>query len=72
MTDNITSNFESLNEEDMDKFAGKWVAIIDNRVIISGNSFKEIYNFVKERYPGKRPLIGKIPEATPIILHSIK
>ncbi|HTY43693.1 MAG TPA: DUF5678 domain-containing protein [Patescibacteria group bacterium] len=66
----IISNFESLNEEDMSKYAGKWIAIIDNQVVANKNSFKEIYEFTKMKFPNKKPLFGKLPEAT-IISFSI-
>lgn len=67
----IISNFESLSEEDISKYAGEWIAIVDNKVIVHGKSFKEVYEFVKEKYPKERPLIGKLPEASPVIFSII-
>ena len=67
----IMSNFESLSEEDASKYAGKWIAVIDRRVVIYGNSFKEVYNEVKKQFPNKRPLIGKFPESVPIVFSNI-
>lgn len=65
--ENITHNFESLSEQDMLKYAGKWIAIVESKLVISGNSFKEVYNYVKENLPNKKPLIGKLPEAVPSV-----
>ncbi len=70
--DRISSNFESLNKEEISQFAGKWIAIINNQVVINATSFKEVYNYVKKEFPNQKPLIGKIPESNPIVLNSIR
>ncbi|GBE20545.1 MAG TPA: hypothetical protein ENG87_02420 [Candidatus Pacearchaeota archaeon] len=67
----IISNFESLSEEDITKYAGEWIAIIDNKVVAHSESFKEMYAVVETNYKGKKPLIGKLPEAIPIVLSII-
>jgi len=68
MNRDIISNFESLSEKDLLKYAGKWIAIIDGKVVESDESFKELYKSVKEKYVGKRPLFGKVPELSPTVL----
>jgi hypothetical protein len=69
---NIISNFESLSEEDLSKYAGEWIAILDGKVVIHNKSFKELYLTIKNNYPSKeRPLIGKLPEAVPTVLSII-
>jgi len=65
------SNFESLEEKDVTKYAGRWVAVVNGKVISSGDSFIFVYNESKKKYPGVRPLIGKLPEAIPIVLSSV-
>lgn len=64
----IISNFESLSEEETSKYAGEWVAVIDNKIVMHSKSFKEVYKFIKKNYPNEKPLIGRLPEATPIVL----
>jgi hypothetical protein len=64
----IISNFESLTEEDISKYAGQWIAVIDGKVVFNSKSFKHLYTSVKEKYPSKKPLIGKLPEAIPTTL----
>ena len=68
MMEEIIANFESISEEDMTKYAGEWVAIVDRKVVMHSNSFKEINEFVKTYYPNKRALIGKLPEALPTVM----
>ncbi len=64
----IVSNFESLSEEDMSKYAGEWIAVIDNKLVAHSSSLKEVYEFTKQNYPNKKPLIGRLPEDKLIIL----
>lgn len=68
MGQEIISNFESLSEKDMKNYSGKWVVIIGGGIVLSGDSFKEIYKIAKEKFKDKRPLFGKIPELTPTVL----
>ncbi|MBT4135948.1 succinyl-CoA synthetase subunit alpha [archaeon] len=67
MLQQINSNFESLSEEDLMKYSGKWIAIIDNSVVLENKSFGELMEGVKKNYPNKKPLIGKIPETDLLI-----
>ncbi|MBI5148211.1 hypothetical protein HZA33_00860 [Candidatus Pacearchaeota archaeon] len=64
----IISNFESLSEKDISAYAGEWIAVVKNKIVIHGKSFREVYTFVKKNYPKDKPLIGKLPEAIPIVL----
>ena len=42
MQEQINSNFESLSPEDLNKYSGQWIAIIDNSIVINSESFKDI------------------------------
>ena len=59
----IISDFDSLSEEKFTEYAGKWIAVIEGKIIVHGSSFKEVYEIVSKKYPEKKPLIGKLPEA---------
>ena len=63
----IISNFESLSGEEISKYAGEWIAVLDNKIVIHNKSFKEVHEFIKKNYPNERPLIGKLPEAIPTV-----
>lgn len=64
----ILSNFESLSEEDISKYAGEWIAIVDNKIVSHGKSFRDVFAEAKKNYPGKRPLFGKLPENSLTVL----
>ncbi len=43
------------------KYAGKYVAVIDERVVASGESAAEVETEAKRAYPGKSPSVLLIP-----------
>ena len=61
-------NFESLKAEQLSKYAGEWIAVIDKKIVAHGKSFREVYNYVKKQFPNERPLIGKLPDSVPVVL----
>ena len=68
MMQETIANFEALSEEDISKYAGEWMSIIDQKVVAHSKDFKDINEILKERYPKKRPLITKLPLAMPTVL----
>ena len=64
----IVDNFESLSEKEFSEYAGEWVAVVDGNVVAHNKIFKEVYEFIKEHYSREKPLMGRIPEATPVVL----
>lgn len=51
------SNYEWFIKEDLSRYAGDWVVIIDKKIVSSG---KDVGKLVKELYPSKRPFVTKI------------
>jgi len=47
--------------------SGKWIAVVE-KDIISGNSAKEVFEKVRERYPNREPFIMKVPENSNMLL----
>ena len=52
MTEKINSN----------EIKGKWVILLDEHVIASGDDIKEIIKEAQEKYPNKRFILAKVPE----------
>lgn len=46
----------------LDEYVGKWVVIINKKVIESGNNIKEMLESARRKYPNTRPLLVKVPE----------
>jgi len=63
MSLNIDRNFDYYLTLDLEKYAGKWIAILDNKVIADGKDFKEVFAKTKKEYPNKRPLFDHVSES---------
>ena len=55
----------------MGEIAGEWIALINGKIIAHADSFREVYEYTLKNYPGKKPLIGRLPEASPVVLSII-
>ena len=47
--------------EMLTSFAGKYIALVDNRIVASGNSQLEIYNQAHKLFPSKIVTLEYIP-----------
>lgn len=54
----ITKNFESL----VDKYPNKYIAVVNDKVVSSGMSAKDVEEKAKRRYPDKMPSVILIPK----------
>ena len=55
-----TTNYEWFIENNLDKFAGKWVAIDNQQVLDSDTRLDSLLKKVKDQYPKSRPFISKV------------
>lgn len=56
------------NPEKLRKYAGKHVAIVDDKVIGVGDSAKEAYETAKRKSPKRTPLLAYIPTGETLVL----
>ena len=54
------SNYEWFLSQDFEEYSGKWLAIIDKRVVAIGDDVKQIIQQIKQKYPHKKPFITKV------------
>tara|TARA_Y100000310_G_C20122453_1_gene552080 strand:+ start:98 stop:295 length:198 start_codon:yes stop_codon:yes gene_type:complete len=57
---NSYANYEWFLDKDLTQYQGKWVAIIDKKIIAFEKDVSKLINKVKKEYPNKKPLITKI------------
>jgi Family of unknown function (DUF5678) len=50
-----------LTSLDRDKYRGKWIAILDSKVIAEGTDLTEVYNRAMKEAKGRTPLFEQIP-----------
>ena len=53
---------------DFSKYRGKYVAIIDKKVVASGTDPKVVWEKAKNRYPEKTPELMKMPTGETLVL----
>lgn len=56
------------NPKKFRKYAGKHVAIVDDKIAGVGDSAKEAYDAAKKKFPRKSPLLTYIPTGETLIL----
>lgn len=53
---------------DLSRYRGKYVAIIDKKVVASGTDAKEVWAKVKKKYPSKTPELAKVSKEETLVL----
>lgn len=61
------SNYEWFMEKDLHMHAGKWLAIIDKKIVASGKDVNNVIDEAKKKYPNKKPLITKVKDKISIL-----
>lgn len=57
-----------LSMQDLGKYVGKWIAIVDEKVVSTGNAGKEVFKEARQKHPASTPLILKVPSSTVMLL----
>ncbi len=50
------------------KYGERWIAIINKKVVSSGDDAKRAYNEAKKKFPEKEPLLDFIPKRRLLVL----
>jgi len=64
-------NYELFLKSDVSRYIGEWVAICDKKIVSHGKSVREVVKEANQKYPGKRPLIVRIPEKNLIVMQNL-
>lgn len=51
-----------LSIQNIDQYRGKWVAILDNKIIAEGDDLKDVYAEAMKQSETRTPLFKRIPE----------
>ena len=57
-----SKEFEFYLKADLSKYEGKYVAIVGDEVVASGENAKEVLEEAKKKFPNKKPALAKIPK----------
>jgi len=58
------TNAEAINK----KYSGKHIAIVDNKVVASGNDPKKVWEEAKKKHPKKKPVLAFVPKEETLVL----
>ena len=53
---------------DLAQYAGKWVALLDEQVIASGDTATQVLAVAKQKAPGRTPALAKVPTGEVLVL----
>jgi len=54
-------NWISGHRREVEKFAGKWIAVMANKILAAGDSVKSVMKVVKQKRIKRLPLVTKVP-----------
>jgi hypothetical protein len=66
---NVSSvEFDFFIRGDLSRFAGRYIAIVGEKVVASGSNAQTVWKQAKRRFPSATPTIGKLPRAETLVL----
>lgn len=64
----MDKSYQFYVNNDLSEYAGKWVAIVDEEVVASGDNAKVVYEEALKKFPDRLPLLAKIPKDEILVL----
>ena len=61
-------NYEWYIRANTQRYSGKWIAIVGQKVVASGDDAEKVYKDAKTRYPQRKPSIAKVPGKEILVL----
>jgi len=66
----LSKNYEWYIKAYTQRYAGKWIAIVEQRVVASGDDAEKVYREAKTSYPEKKPSLAKVPNKEILVLRA--
>ena len=64
------ADYEWFLKEDVKNYSGKWLAILDKKIVASGSDLSKVLTEVRKEFPNKKPIITKVKNTLSILTHS--
>ena len=61
------ANYEWFLKNDFGAYAGKWLVILDEKIVAVGKDVTKIIKEVNEKYPNQKPFITKVKNTLSIL-----
>ncbi len=68
LTESVIENFNFFQKQDLGVYAGKWVIIVNKKIVDSGDNLKCLMEDVKNKYPNDEPFVVRAPTGRALIL----
>jgi hypothetical protein len=63
----MDSDYDWFVNADLSEFSGKWVAILNKKVVSSNADARKVAEDIKSKYPDSKPLIAKVSSETMLL-----
>ncbi|GEM_PF-2223216 len=60
----LAKNYDFYADADLTRYAGEWVAIVNEKVVAHRKNVKELIRIAAQKCPGITPFIAKVPLKT--------
>ncbi|MFH1353405.1 MAG: DUF5678 domain-containing protein [bacterium] len=65
----MCKNYEWYIKTDTKKYAGRWIAIVAQKIVASGNDAEKVYFQALKKYPKTKPSLAKVPDKQTLIFN---
>ncbi len=62
MNDAREKNYAWICNQNLSRFEGEWVVVIDQQIVANGPNAAVVVKKSKKDHPGKRPFLVKVPK----------
>ena len=59
-TMSVQLDYDWYLSQNLEQYAGLWIAIVNKAVVVKGKSLKEVLNATKSRYPDEEPFVTRV------------
>lgn len=64
----MCKNYNWYIDANLDDYAGKWIAIVDEEVVEIGHDAEQVYKQAREKFPHKHVSLSKVASDDTLIL----
>lgn len=61
MSSRTQNELDYLMTAELGELVGQWIAVIDDEIVATGESGKEVFDKAMETHPDREPLIMQVP-----------
>ena len=61
MTGEREANYAWVSNQNLSKFEGMWIGVVDQKLVGSGDNAAEVAKTCRELHPGKTPFLLRVP-----------